>query len=100
MDISEAETGMMPLALEPIDLAELLAEVVDLYRYVIEDHALGVSTLPPDLVDMADRNRLRQVMANLLDNAIKYTPPGGRLPSPPVRSRQGWPSSSRIPGGG
>jgi signal transduction histidine kinase len=80
MDISEAETGIMPLELEPINLAELLAEAVDLYRYVIEDQALGVSTTaPPTLWVLADRNRLRQVTANLLDNAIKYTPPGGQV---------------------
>jgi signal transduction histidine kinase len=80
MDISEAETGIMPLELEPINLAELLAEAIDLYRYVIEDQALGVSTTaPPTLWVSADRNRLRQVTANLLDNAIKYTPPGGQV---------------------
>jgi signal transduction histidine kinase len=80
MDISEAETGMMPLALTPIQVAELLAEAVDLYRYVIDEHGPGVSTTaPPNLWVTADRTRLRQVLANLLDNAIKYTPPGGRI---------------------
>ena len=51
MDIAEAETGMMPLALEPIDVAALCAEAVDLYRYVSEDHALTVlTTVPPRCV--------------------------------------------------
>ena len=80
MDISEAETGMMPLSLTSIPLAALLAEAVDLYRYVIDEHGLDVSmTAPPSLWVTADRTRLRQVLANLLDNAIKYTPPGGRI---------------------
>jgi signal transduction histidine kinase len=88
MDISEAETEMMKLALEPVHLAELLADAVDLYRYVTEDSELTVSTTaPPTLWLMADRNRLRQVIANLLDNAIKYTPRGGQITLTACRER-------------
>ena len=80
MDISEAETGVMPLELEPVQLAALLAEVVDLYRYVIDEHQLDISTTaPPTVWVSADPTRLRQVIANLMDNAIKYTPPGGQI---------------------
>jgi len=80
MDISEAETGTMQLAREPVNLSALLADAVDLYRYVAEEKTLVVSTTAPlALWVMADGNRLRQVIANLLDNAVKYTSPGGQI---------------------
>ena len=80
MDISEAETGTLRLHLEPVDMAKLLADAVDLYQLVAEEKAITVSiTAPQQLWLTADRNRLRQVMANLLDNAIKYTSEGGRV---------------------
>jgi signal transduction histidine kinase len=80
MDISEAETGAMLLELEPVNLSELLARVEDLYRYVAEDKQITLSSAcPPDLVVTIDQPRIQQALANLLDNAIKYTHPGGRV---------------------
>jgi heavy metal sensor kinase len=80
MDVSEAETGTMKLSLENIDLAALINEVVDLYEYVAEEKSIKLSTnAPPDLYLRGDRARLRQVLANLVDNAVKYTPIGGRI---------------------
>jgi len=80
MDISEAETKSLALRLETVDLRGVLDDVVDLYRYVSEEAKVTVSTgAPTELWTVADRNRMRQVLANLLDNAIKYTPAGGRV---------------------
>jgi signal transduction histidine kinase len=80
MDISEAETGTMKLVLEQVNLAELIHEVTDLYEHVAEEAKVGVTThVPQDIALRADRVRLRQVVANLVDNAIKYTPSGGRV---------------------
>jgi signal transduction histidine kinase len=80
MDIAEAETGTMTLQLEAVSLNTVLEEAVELYREVAEDKGLRLETSHgPDLRVIADRSRLRQVIANLLDNAIKYTPCGGRV---------------------
>jgi len=80
MDISEAESGTLQLRREPVALAEVVARAVDLYRDVAEAKGVALSSdAPPDIVVVADRTRLEQVAANLIDNALKYTPPGGRV---------------------
>ncbi len=80
MDISEAETGTMKLNLSPVDLAKLAGEVRDLYEDTAEAAGIRLDVeVPPALVVTADRDRLRQALANLVDNAIKYTPGGGRV---------------------
>jgi len=80
MDISEAETGALRLRLKRVNLSDLVEDAVELYRHVAEEKRIVVSTAAgPDLWLTADRSRLRQVLANLLDNAIKYTAPGGRV---------------------
>ncbi len=80
MDISAAEAGTMKLQTEPVDLCQLVREVVELYEYVAEEKKITVQTeLPAACAVGADRIRMRQVFANLLDNAIKYTPSGGSV---------------------
>lgn len=80
MDISEAETGTMKLNVVPIELASLVGEVTDLYEDTAEDAGVTLhANVPAELTVNADRDRLRQAIANLVDNAIKYTPRGGRV---------------------
>ena len=80
MDITEAEAGMMKLQREPADLCQLAREVVELYEYVAEEKKITVRTeLPQPCEAPVDRTRMRHVFANLLDNAIKYTPSGGSV---------------------
>jgi signal transduction histidine kinase len=80
MDISEAETGVMRLSQEAIDAVEILRDAQDLYADVADDKGIAVRVeAPVGLALTADRSRLRQVLANLLDNAVKYTPAGGHV---------------------
>jgi signal transduction histidine kinase len=77
-DITEAESGMMKLKLEPVDLCQLVREVAELYEYVAEEKKVGIKLeLPDQCRAEIDRIRIRQVFANLLDNAIKYNSAGG-----------------------
>ncbi|MEY4095130.1 MAG: Alkaline phosphatase synthesis sensor protein PhoR [Acidobacteriota bacterium] len=80
MDISEAETGTMKLNVSQVDVGQLVSEVTDLYEDTAEDAGVGLhSAVAPALSVPADRDRLRQALANLVDNAIKYTPREGRV---------------------
>jgi signal transduction histidine kinase len=80
MDISEAESGTMQLRREPVPLADVVARAIDLYRDVADAKGVALAAAAPaDIVVTADRTRLEQVAANLIDNAVKYTPPGGRV---------------------
>ena len=80
MDISEAETGTMKLSLVPVNISNLIEDTVGLYEYVAEDKNITISVNCAKNIAMnADRNRMRQVLANLVDDAIKYTPSGGSI---------------------
>jgi signal transduction histidine kinase len=80
MDISEAQTGAMKLRPEKVKVQKLIEDSVDLYRYVAEDRGLVIeSTCPEDLYVNVDSRRIRQALANLVDNAVKYTQRGGKI---------------------
>lgn len=80
MDITEAESGLMPLERTPASLAKLSADVVDLYEHVAEEAGVNLSVgHVDDVTVMVDPTRIRQAIANLVDNAIKYTPRGGTV---------------------
>lgn len=80
MDISEAEVGVMRLNMSQIDISSLIEDVVELYSYVAEEKRVGLETdLQAGLIISADAGRLKQAIANIIDNAIKYTPSGGRV---------------------
>lgn len=80
LDVAEAEAGAMKLELGEHNLREIIQEVVELYEFVAEEKKITIeSSIPEELVVFADRVRLRQVFANLLDNAVKYTPEHGQV---------------------
>jgi signal transduction histidine kinase len=96
MDITEAESGTMPLKREPVALADIVARATDLYRDTADAKGVALAASVADDVRVnVDRTRFEQVAANLLDNAIKYTAAGGRVEI--AAGRDGDAPSSRPP---
>jgi signal transduction histidine kinase len=80
MDISEAEAGTMKLDLTTINLPDLVRHVIDLYQIIAEERKITLSAVVPEKLRLqADRVRIQQALANLLDNGIKYNVPGGSV---------------------
>jgi len=80
LDLSLLESKRVTLDLKPVDLGDLVAHTVDKLRPLAQtSHLTLVQSAPSGLVVFADANRLEQVLTNLVDNALKYTPAGGRI---------------------
>jgi len=73
LDVSRLETNTLTLDLARLDLVELIEQVVGDLKNTSPDHTFELQT-PPTLIVEADAIRLNQVIRNLLDNAIKYSP--------------------------
>ena len=78
--ISKTEAGVDKLSIEEIDLTRLVREACELYQPSAEDKQVALSCEAPDGMRFTgDSRMIQRMLANLLDNAVKYTPPGGRV---------------------
>jgi signal transduction histidine kinase/ActR/RegA family two-component response regulator len=95
LDVARVTSGKISLKLSPVDLAALVRNLVDEAGRSSRERRLRLSLDAPALpvVVMGDRLRLEQVINNLLTNALKYTPPGGRIE---VTVARGDPATLRV----
>jgi signal transduction histidine kinase len=78
--ITEAESGVMHLDYQMVELQRLFREIRDLYELIAEERGITIEIEAPDALTVeADRVRLRQVVANLVDNAVKYCRENGTV---------------------
>lgn len=88
--IGNAESGQRLHTFEPLDPAQLAADVVELYEPLAEEKGVAiVCHTDPGLTLDGDRHLMFQALANLVDNAVKYTPHGGTVAVTVAHAKEG-----------
>ena len=79
LDVSRIETGRLEIRREPIAWAHFVRDVVHRHHTAVSDRRFHVSVPDDGKVVTGDRDRLEQVLGNLLENAVKYSPDGSDI---------------------
>jgi two-component system, OmpR family, phosphate regulon sensor histidine kinase PhoR len=79
LDVSRIQLGRMEVILQPVDLVRIIEEAAMEAQISTDNHQIEVMASLPELQGSWDATRLQQVISNLLSNAIRYSPGGGRI---------------------
>jgi len=80
LDLRKIEAGRIELVMEEVSLAEIARQVVDKFATLAKEKNISITkNIYENAVVIADKDRLKQVLINLLDNAIRFTPAEGRV---------------------
>jgi signal transduction histidine kinase len=81
MDVREMESGFVKLNIQPFSLTQLIGEIGDLYSLLADEKKIALSVHLPEqeMLIEGDKHRIARALANLVDNAVKYTPKGGQV---------------------
>lgn len=81
LEIAEVEVGVAQLTKSDFDMTVMLQDAVELFRPVAEDREIAFDLTAPSgpFIFTGDKSRLQRILANLIDNALKYTRPGGQV---------------------
>lgn len=90
LTISELESGRVRLEIQPVSLMTVANRVCEDFQSRAESSGVRLSVIIPDILAMADQNRLQQVLGNLVDNAIKYGRKDGSVKLSARTDAQGW----------
>jgi signal transduction histidine kinase len=96
LELARADGGDLPVEYADVDLATIVADLVDDHRGMAQEHGLTLCATTEPTPIVTDPLRVQQVLANLLSNAIKYTPRHGIINIKVVRDSQGKRQDERV----
>ncbi len=81
LDLSRLESGILPIEKRPVDITEVIKNTITKLKPALQDKGVNVVEGGTDreIVVQANHDRVEQVMSNLLDNAVRYSPAGGNI---------------------